>query len=103
MYEPEVTIITATSNIVEKDQVDDFTLLVNLLDRQTYPHIEHLVIDNASTDGTVDLLKEYKNLGYLNFFTEPDNGKFEAYNKGLMRAKGKYVAFISCVDPQLHA
>lgn len=98
MYEPDVTIITATSNIVEKDQTDDFTLLVNLLDRQTYPHIEHLVIDNASTDGTLDLLKDYKNLGYLNFFTEHDSGKFDAYNKGLMRAKGKYVAFISCDD-----
>lgn len=98
MYEPDVTVITATSNIIENDQADDFTLLVNLLDRQTYPNIEHLVIDNASTDGTLDLLKEYKNLGYLNFYTEPDNGKFEAYNKGLMRAKGKYVSFISCDD-----
>lgn len=98
MYEPDVTVITTTSNIVEHEQADDFALLVNLLDRQTYPQVEHLVIDNASTDGTIDLLKDYKNLGYLNFFTEPDNGKFEAYNKGLMRAKGKYVSFISCDD-----
>lgn len=98
MYEPEVTIITATSNIVEKGQADDFSLLINLLDRQTYPYVEHLVMDNASTDGTQDLLKEYKNLGYLNFYTEPDNGKFEAYNKGIIRAKGKYLAFLSCDD-----
>jgi len=98
MYEPQVTIITATSNIVEKGQADDFTLLVNLLDRQSYPNIEHLVIDNASTDGTVDLLKEYKNLGYLNFFSERDTGKFEAYNKGILRAKGKYLSFLSCDD-----
>ena len=98
MYEPEVTIITPTSNIVENEQADDFTLLVNLLDRQTYPYIEHLVMDNASKDGTEVLLKEYKNAGYLSFFSEPDRGKFDAMNKGILRAKGKYVAFLSCDD-----
>ncbi|MBE7712930.1 MAG: glycosyltransferase [Cyanobacteria bacterium SIG26] len=98
MYEPDVTIITATSNIVEKGQADDFTLQVNLIDKQSYPYIEHLVVDNASTDGTQDLLKEYKNGGYISFYSEPDNGKFDAYNKALVRAKGKYVSFISCDD-----
>lgn len=98
MYEPEVSIITPTWNIVEKEQVDDFTLLINLLARQTYPYIEHLIIDNASTDGTLEVLKEYKNSGYINFFSEPDRGKFDAMNKGIIRAKGKYVAFLSCDD-----
>lgn len=98
MYEPEVTIITPTSNIVDKGQADDFTLLVNLLDRQTYEFVDHLIIDNASQDGTEVLLKEYKNSGFLTFYSEPDRGKFDAINKGLLRAKGKYVAFLSCDD-----
>ena len=98
MYEPEVTIITPTSNIVDKGQADDFTLLVNLLDRQTYEFVDHLIIDNASQDGTEVLLKEYKNSGFLTFYSEPDIGKFDAMNKGLLRAKGKYVAFLSCDD-----
>lgn len=98
MYEPEVTVITPTSNIVDKGQTDDFMLLVNLLNKQTYPYVEHIVIDNASQDGTVELLKDYKNNGYITFFSEPDRGKFEAYNKGIMRAKGKYVSFLSCDD-----
>lgn len=98
MYEPEVTIITSTSNIVDKGQADDFTLLVNLLDRQTYEFVDHLIIDNASQDGTEVLLKEYKNSGFLSFYSEPDRGKFDAMNKGLLRAKGKYVAFLSCDD-----
>ena len=98
MYEPEVSIITPTYNIVENGQSDDFTLLVNLLDRQTYPYVEHLVIDNASSDGTEVLLKEYKNSGFLNFFSERDRGKFDAMNKGLLRAKGKYIGFLSCDD-----
>lgn len=98
MYEPDVTVITPTYNIVENDQADDFTLLVNLLDRQTYPYVEHLIIDNASNDGTEVLLKEYKNGGYLSFFSEQDRGKFDAMNKGILRAKGKYVSFLSCDD-----
>ncbi|MBD5402823.1 glycosyltransferase [bacterium] len=98
MYEPEVTIITPTSNIVEADLADDFSLLINLLDRQTYPYLDHLVIDNASTDGTIEILKEYKNSGFINFYSEPDRGKFDAMNKGIMRTKSKYVAFLSCDD-----
>lgn len=98
MYEPQVTVITATSNIVDSGNSDDFMVQVSLLDKQTYPYVEHLVIDNASRDGTVELLKDYKNNGYISFFSEPDRGKFDAYNKGIMRAKGKYVSFISCDD-----
>lgn len=98
MYEPEVSVITPTSNIVEKEQTDDFNLLINILNRQTYPYVEHIIIDNASSDGTQELLKDYKNSGYINFFSEPDHGKFDAMNKGIMRAKGKYVSFLSCDD-----
>lgn len=96
--EPFVSIITTTHNIVEKGQADDFNLLVTLLDMQTYPNIEHIVIDNASTDDTIELLKDYKNKGYIQFYSEKDTGKFNGYNKGILRAKGKYISFISCDD-----
>jgi len=96
--EPTVSIITATHNIVEKGQTDDFNLLISLIDRQTYPKIEHIIVDNASNDGTAELLKNYKNKGYLNFISERDTGKFAAFNKGIMRAKGKYISFVSCDD-----
>lgn len=96
--EPLISIITPTSNIIEKGLADDFNLLVSLLDLQTYDEIEHIIVDNASSDGTIEMLKDYKNKGYLNFYTERDTGKFDAFNKGIMRAKGKYVAFCSCDD-----
>ena len=98
MYEPEVSIITPTYNIVDAQKTDDFYLQINLLDKQTYPYVEHLVIDKASNDGTQDLLKEYKNDGYINFYSAPDNGKFDALNKGISLAKGKYIGFLSCDD-----
>lgn len=96
--EPIVSVITTTHNIVEKGQADDFSLLVTLLDMQTYPNIEHIIIDNASTDDTVVLLKDYKNKGFIQFYSEPDTGKFDGFNKGILRAKGKYLSFISCDD-----
>ena len=96
--EPLISIITTTHNIVEKGQADDFTLQCSLLDLQTYQAIEHIVIDKASTDETPELLKDFKNKGYIDFYSEPDMNKFDAYNKGIMRAKGKYIAFLSCDD-----
>lgn len=99
--DPKVSIITTTLNIIDKDQTDDFYLQVNLLDKQTYPEIEHIVIDGASTDETDVLLKEYKTKGYINFFSEKDTSKINAYNKGIMRAKGKYICFLS-VDDYFH-
>lgn len=96
--EPIVTVIITTHNIVEKDKADDFNLLISLLSKQTYPEIEIIVIDKASTDETSILLKDYKSKGYLNFFSEPDTSKFDGFNKGVMRAHGKYVAFLSCDD-----
>ena len=96
--EPIVTVIITTHNIVDADKVDDFNLLITLLSKQTYPEIEIIVIDNASTDETGVLLKDYKSKGYINFFSERDTSKFDGFNKGVMRAHGKYVAFLSCDD-----
>lgn len=94
--EPTITIITPTHNIIETS--DAFNLLVSLLDLQTYPNIEHLVVDNASDDGTIELLKDYKNKGYITFYSERDTGKYSAINKAVMRAKGKYIAILSYDD-----
>ena len=95
---PLVTVITPTYNIVDNELTDDFNLLVSLLDKQNYPNIEHIVIDKASKDGTVQLLQDYKNKGYLQYYSEFDSGKFAAMNKGIMHANGKYVTFLGCDD-----
>lgn len=96
--EPLVTVITPTDNLLKNNQATAFNLLVELLDMQPYPNIEHIIVDNGSTDGTIEFLKDYKNQGYLTFFSEKDTGKFNAYNKGIMHAKGKYITFLSCDD-----
>ena len=94
MYEPEVTIITPTYNIVESGHADDFTLLVNLTDRQTYQYVEHLIVDNNSTDETIDLLKDYKNSGFINFYSAPDTGKYDWKKKMQITAFFRHIALI---------
>lgn len=95
---PFLTVITPTHNIIDGGLVDEFNILTTLLSKQSYPNIEHLVIDKASTDGTVQLLSDYKSKGYIQFYSEPDMGRIDALNKGIMRAKGKYVAFLNPSD-----
>ena len=96
--EPIISIITTTHNIIEKGQADDFALQCKLLKMQSYKNIEHIVIDNASTDGTIDLLNDYKSRGHLTFYSEKDSNKFDGYNKGITKSKGQYLTFISCDD-----
>ena len=90
---PRVSIITATRNLIDAGRKDFFRQCVESVRMQDYPDIEHLIIDGASTDGTVALLQE---LG-ANFVSEPDTGVYNAFNKGIKKANGKYVAFL-CSD-----
>lgn len=96
--EPLLTVITATKNIIRDGRASDFALFCTLLELQSFPRIEHLVIDGDSSDDTTELLENYKEKGLLNYISAPDISKFDAYNKGLKLAKGKYVTFMSCDD-----
>ena len=64
------------------------------------PDIEYLIIDGASTDFTLSIAREYPNV-VDNLISEPDNGIFDAMNKGLVLAKGKFVAFLNADDRYL--
>lgn len=68
---------------------------------QSYPHREHVVIDGASTDGTVELLESLRSqLGVL--ISEPDKGIYDALNKGIARSTGDVVGFLHADDLYAH-
>src|SRR5690349_552324 len=63
---------------------------------QDYPRIEFIIIDGASTDGTVALLERYK---YdLRYVSEPDKGPADALHKGLSQARGEILAWLNADD-----
>ncbi|MDX9751381.1 MAG: glycosyltransferase family 2 protein [Flavobacteriales bacterium] len=64
---------------------------------QTHPHIEHIVIDGASTDGTVELLHGHRDRPAV-LVSEPDKGIYDAMNKGLRRATGDVIGFVNAGD-----
>jgi glycosyltransferase involved in cell wall biosynthesis len=83
--------------------------------RQDYPHIRHLIIDGASTDNTLKIVDDYISrsnaLGRsasaadghyeghdVQVTSEPDNGIYDAMNKGLRSATGDYVCFLNAGD-----
>jgi glycosyltransferase involved in cell wall biosynthesis len=66
--------------------------------RQTYPHIEHIVVDGGSTDGTADLLRAEEGRYPLRWVSEPDEGMYHAVNKGLRMARGEILAYLNSDD-----
>jgi glycosyltransferase involved in cell wall biosynthesis len=87
---PRISIITPCLN-GERYIVD----AVESVLRQGYPKLEHIVVDGASTDGTVAVLGRY---AHLTVVSEPDQGSHEAMNKGVARSTGDVVAFLNVDD-----
>jgi len=65
--------------------------------RQNHELIEYIVVDGASTDGTQGLVAKY-NGGVSKFVSEPDEGIYDAMNKGIRLAEGEFVAFLNADD-----
>jgi len=68
---------------------------------QTYPYVEHVIIDGGSTDGTLELIKQYGAHTAL-VISEPDNGIYDAMNKGWQYATGDVIAFLNADDTYMH-
>lgn len=69
---------------------------------QDWPHVEHIVVDGASTDGTLEILERFHSrLSCV--LSEPDNGIYDAMNKGIQKATGDVVCFLNSDDQYMHA
>lgn len=64
---------------------------------QTYSDIQYIIVDGGSTDGTLDIIKQYDE-DLDRWITEPDKGIYDAMNKGLRMASGDFVWFMNCGD-----
>lgn len=89
---PTFSIITVTYN-AEKVLEDTIQSVI----AQTYHHIEYILIDGASKDGTMKVVERYRDRIHT-VVSEPDKGIYDAMNKGIARATGDYVCFLNAGD-----
>ncbi len=68
--------------------------------RQTYNDIEYIIVDGASTDATINIIRQYEPLfkGRLHWISEKDNGIYDAMNKGIQMATGDVVGTLNSDD-----
>ncbi|MDE6860119.1 MAG: glycosyltransferase [Duncaniella sp.] len=88
----KISVVTVCYNAV--DTLEETMLSVL---NQTYPHVEYIVIDGGSTDGTVDIIKKYSDR-LAHWVSEPDSGIYDAMNKGIRAATGDYINFMNAGD-----
>ncbi|MBQ8222609.1 MAG: glycosyltransferase [Bacteroidales bacterium] len=92
MDKPLITVITVCYNSIDTIEKTIMSVL-----SQTYTNIEYIIVDGASTDGTVEVIKRYKDL-LSAFVSEPDKGIYDAMNKAIAMSHGKWVNFINSGD-----
>ena len=88
----KVTIVTACYNAESTiaDTLDSIAM-------QTYDDLEHIIIDGASTDHTLDVVKQHA-LRTAHVRSEPDRGVYDAMNKGLAHTSGDVIGFLNADD-----
>jgi len=91
-FAPRISIVTVVRNGVRFIGQTIESVL-----QQSYPHIEYIVIDGGSTDGTVDAIKVHADR-YAYWISEKDAGISDAFNKGLAHTTGEYVLFLNADD-----
>src|ERR1700761_5977921 len=91
-WQPTLSVITIVYNNVR----DIERTMLSVLD-QSYQNIEYIIVDGASTDGTLDIIKKYGNR-IARLISEKDEGIYDAMNKGLAAATGDYVLFMNSGD-----
>jgi glycosyltransferase involved in cell wall biosynthesis len=91
-FKPTLSVITVVYNNVKDIERTMLSVLT-----QTYLNIEYIIVDGKSTDGTLKIINRYRN-AVSRFFSEKDEGIYDAMNKGLAAANGDYVLFMNSGD-----
>ena len=91
-HRPLITVVT-----VVKNNAWELKKTIDSVLEQTYDHIEYIIIDGASSDSTPGVIKSYEDQ-IDTWISEPDNGIFDAMNKGINLASGEWINFLNAGD-----
>lgn len=89
---------------INRNNAEGLERTLNSVLTQTYGEFEHIIVDGASTDNSVDVIKEYvrkvegMNGLRVEWISEKDSGIYEAMNKGVRKAKGEYTLMLNSGD-----
>jgi glycosyltransferase involved in cell wall biosynthesis len=89
---PFISIVTSTRNAARQ-----LPNAIRAVRQQSYSNFEWIIIDGASTDGTIDLIRQNGDI-VDRWITEPDMGIYDAWNKGLQLARGEWICFLGADD-----
>lgn len=90
--QPLISVVT----IVYNDKTCLEQTINSVLD-QTYEYIEYIIVDGGSTDGTADVIEQYS-AGIDHWVSEPDDGIYDAMNKGARLSTGSWIVFLNAGD-----
>ena len=89
---PKITVVTPCLN-----QVDYLERTIRSVLSQDYPNLEYIIIDGGSTDGSVEIIKRYEPW-LAHWVSAPDDGQFDAINKGFALSTGELMAWLNADD-----
>lgn len=89
---PKISVVTVVFNGASTLEASILSVIT-----QDYKDIEYIIIDGGSTDSTLDIIKKYDSK-ISSWISEPDNGIYDAMNKGLKKASGDWLLFLGSDD-----
>ncbi len=84
---------------INRNNADGLEQTMHSVASQTFKDFEYIVIDGASTDGSVEVIKKYESqFAHLKWLSEPDTGIYNAMNKGIRMVSGEYIQILNSAD-----
>lgn len=97
MNNPKLSIIIATFNAAKT-----LSVAMDSVMNQTFQDWECIIVDGASKDNTIEIVKSYVNRDFrFRYISEPDKGIYDAFNKGWKMAKGEWIYYLGADDELL--
>ena len=90
---PKIVIVTPAYNSAEY-----LERCILSIKNQSYRNYEHIIVDGKSTDQTVEIIRKYENTYPMKWISEPDEGMYDAINKGFGMAEGDVLAWLNSDD-----